>query len=93
MQLPEMASLEGGPTNDSGSVLLTELAVGAVARFESTDEGVDHSTTERSYLEALGLYRGNELRVCKIGEPWIVEVDHTRVALTTPLARRVRVKR
>lgn len=94
MKLPAMPNLGGASTPTpphSSDRLLSDLAVGSVAMYSSCQGESAASGVEESYLAALGLYPGSELRVCKVGEPWIVEVDHTRVALSAPLARRMRV--
>jgi Fe2+ transport system protein FeoA len=71
----------------SQPVLLSDLQVGAVARL--CDTQVDSASVD--LLEALGLTRACRLRLCKSGEPCIVQVRTTRIGLSQSLARRIYV--
>lgn len=44
-------------------------------------------------LTAMGLTDRCELRVCKVGEPCIVQVNETRVGISSKLAREIMVAR
>lgn len=66
---------------------LTRLKAGGRARMHQAD--VDSST--RRYLCAVGLTDACELRLCKAGEPCIVQVRTTRIGLSTLLAGRILV--
>lgn len=71
-----------------GFVRLTTLAVDATARVRDTD--LDAET--RDLLRGLGLTDGSLLRVCKQGNPCVVQVRATRIGLTRRVARAVMVE-
>ena len=64
------------------SISLTDLMVGARARLLSTRL----DTPTRSLLRALGLTDACQLRVCKRGEPFIIQVRSTRIGLSRAVA-------
>jgi Fe2+ transport system protein FeoA len=66
-------------------VRLTELAVGATARLH--DAHVDAES--RALLRALGLTDDSILRVCKQGEPCVVQVRATRIGISSRIAQHV----
>jgi Fe2+ transport system protein FeoA len=68
---------------------LTSLAAGAHARLIAADL----APGELEYLAALGLCQGCRLRVCRAGDPWIVEVRDTRIGLAESVARQLLVHR
>ena len=68
---------------------LTSLSAGDVAVLDGTDLGRD----ELALLQALGLTDHCKLRVCKAGDPWIVQVFSTRIGLANAVARRLQVVR
>ena len=68
---------------------LAELAVGDIARVHQTDV---EDTTGR-FLRAIGLTRTAEFRVCRRGEPCIIQVRATRVGLARAIADRILVVR
>jgi Fe2+ transport system protein FeoA len=68
-------------------VRLSDLTAGATARFH--DAQLDGELTR--YLRAIGLTRTSEFRVCKNGEPCILQVRSTRIGLSRALAGRIRV--
>lgn len=78
--------LEVSPAPD-GAVRLTDLDVGAMARLH--DAHVD--TESRALLRALGLTDASVLRVCKQGEPCVIQVRTTRIGISTRVARHVMV--
>ena len=75
------------PSAPSGSrslaVRLTQLTTGAVARLHATEL----ATEDCALLHALGLTDQCLLRVCKAGEPCIVQVRATRIGLSKAVAR------
>jgi Fe2+ transport system protein FeoA len=70
-------------------VPLTELAVGERARLHAADL-VGH---DREMLFALGLATSIRFRLCKAGNPWIVQIRGTRVGLSEAVAHRLLVIR
>ena len=69
----------------SQPVPLSQLRAGSFARLHSAELAVD----DCALLKALGLTDRCLLRVCKAGEPCIVEVKATRIGLSRSLARGV----
>jgi Fe2+ transport system protein FeoA len=71
-------------------VPLTQLGRGQRARL---DDGCMAGLPEndRCLLRAMGVHEHCELRVCKPGEPCIIEVERTRVGLSGPVAQRLMV--
>jgi len=66
-------------------VPLTQLRAGSTARMHSAELTKD----DCALLKALGMTDRCLLRVCKAGEPCIVEVKATRIGLSRALARGV----
>ncbi len=64
---------------------LADLDVGATARLH--DARLDLES--RAQLRALGLTDGSLLRVCKQGEPCVVQVRTTRIGISARIAQRV----
>ena len=64
---------------------LSQLRAGSTARMHSAELASD----DCALLKALGLTDRCLLRVCKAGEPCIVEVKATRIGLSRTLARGV----
>jgi Fe2+ transport system protein FeoA len=77
-------SRTGTATTEAGAsaVRLTDLPVGAEARLHAAD--LDAQT--RSLLRALGLTDASRVRVCKRGEPFIVQVRETRIGISKIVA-------
>ncbi len=71
----------------SEPVSLEGLAVGSMARFHATD--LDPESCHQ--LRSLGLTNECQLRICKKGEPCIVQVRSTRIGLSHEVARRIMV--
>lgn len=68
-------------------VPLTELAAGQQARLHTANlVGRD-----REMLFALGLATRCKFRLCKAGNPWIVQIRGTRVGLSEEVALRLLV--
>jgi Fe2+ transport system protein FeoA len=71
------------------TVSLCDLAVGEVARFAETRLDPESS----HLLRALGLTKSSMVRLCKAGEPCIVQVRSTRIGLSRAVAGRIFVVR
>jgi len=71
----------------SGPIPLTELRVGAKAHVHTAD--VDAPTAR--YLCAIGLTGSCALRLCKAGEPCIIQVRSTRIGISKHVANRILV--
>ncbi len=63
-------------------IRLSDLAVGALARFEEAHLDPDAC----HLLRCLGLTRSSLVRLCKAGEPYIVQVRATRIGLSRAVA-------
>jgi Fe2+ transport system protein FeoA len=63
-------------------VRLTSLAAGDAARLHATT--LDPDT--RALLRSLGLTDDSQLRVCKSGEPFIIQVRDTRIGVSSAVA-------
>jgi Fe2+ transport system protein FeoA len=61
---------------------LTTVAVGAVATLQDVQ-----AAESRPLLRALGLTDACRLRICKIGDPCIVQVRATRIGLSRTVAQ------
>ncbi len=70
------------------AVPLSQLKVGEWATVSIADLRCD----ECELLNAMGLTDQCRLRVCKIGEPCIVQVNHTRLGLSGELAKKILVR-
>jgi Fe2+ transport system protein FeoA len=68
-------------------VPLTAVEVGVSARLHATQ--LDDDT--RSLLRSLGLTDSSRLRVCKCGEPFIIQVRATRIGLSSSVAGNIYV--
>jgi Fe2+ transport system protein FeoA len=69
----------------SQPVSLDQLTVGSLARFHGTDLSPDAA----HQLRSLGLTTECQLRLCKKGEPNIVQVRSTRIGLAREVARHI----
>jgi Fe2+ transport system protein FeoA len=87
MSLPEHRPdlLSRSLSDQTAPVQLTELAAGAAAQLHATSLGDD----DFALLEALGMTRSCRFRVCKVGDPWIVQIRETRIGLAASVARRI----
>ncbi len=79
-----------------------ETQVGAavpvrLTRLRAGDHGRLHTTRlvaeDREMLRALGLAERRSFRVCKAGDPWILQVRGTRVGISEAVAHRIVVIR
>lgn len=68
-------------------IRLSDLRAGATARFH--DARLDREMAR--FLRAIGLTRTSEVRICKHGEPCIVQVRSTRIGLSRALAGQIYV--
>lgn len=79
------ASAEPVPMSASGAsapVRLSAIAAGGTARLH----GADLAAEDCALLRAIGMTDRCRLRVCKVGEPCIVEVRFTRIGLSRAVA-------
>lgn len=68
-------------------IRLSDLRPGARARFHEARLDGDMAR----FLRAIGLTRTSEFRICKNGEPCIVQVRSTRIGLSRALAGEIYV--
>lgn len=68
----------------AATVPLTDLAPGVVAVLREV-----HDPQSRAVLRALGLTGGARLRLCRIGDPCIIQVRSTRIGLSKAVAQSV----
>lgn len=66
---------------------LTALAAGARARLHCSEL----AKRDCDLLAALGLGCGSSFRICRAGDPWIVEVRSTRIGLADAVAGKLLV--
>ena len=76
-------------STSAGVIPLTSLPVDATARLRYADIDAE----AHDLLRGLGLTDGSLLRVCKQGEPCVVQVRATRIGITSRVARAIRVER
>jgi Fe2+ transport system protein FeoA len=74
------------PSSAVAAVPLTTVAAGASVRLHAVQ-----CEESRPHLRALGLVDASELRVCKTGDPCIVQVRTTRIGLSRNIAAQVLV--
>lgn len=70
----------------AGTVSLADLAPGATAVLRHVLD--PHS---RDLLRSLGLVHGAALRLCRVGDPCIIQVRSTRIGLSKSVAQSVHV--
>lgn len=73
----------------SSALRLTDLGIGDVASFSYAELDAE----SRDLLRALGLTDNSVLRVCKQGEPCIIQVRTTRIGISSRIAQHVMVTR
>lgn len=77
------------PTADTSTppacVSLTQLGRGRCATFYKADLRCE----DCDMLNAMGMTDRCQLRICKTGDPWIVQVKSTRIGLSKSLAQRI----
>ncbi len=69
------------PLLDSPAVPLTTVPVGALARLHEVRDA-----ESRGVLRALGIADACVMRLCKVGDPCIVQVRATRIGLSNAVA-------
>ena len=74
------------PSPALSAVPLTSVAVGVSVRLHAVQDA-----ESRPHLRALGLVDASEMRVCKSGDPCIVQVRTTRIGLSRTIAAQVLV--
>lgn len=84
-----MSNVTNKQESSSRVVPLTTLRPGDVARVQERDMTCD----DCELLNAMGLTDRCELKVCRLGEPCIVQVSTTRLGLSRSLASRILVQR
>lgn len=82
---PGAVSPPAGAAAPCDACPLADLPVGCTARLHDTN--LDEES--RSLLRGLGLTDASVLRVCKQGEPCVVQVRATRIGLSSRIARHV----
>ncbi len=76
-------AMSATPGSRSLPVRLSQLRAGMIARLHSAELARE----DCALLKALGLTDQCVLRVCKAGEPCIVQVRSTRIGLSRDVAR------
>lgn len=69
------------------AVPLTQMRAGDRGRLYATRLVVN----DREMLHALGLAERSPFRVCKAGDPWILQVRSTRIGMSPEVAHRILV--
>jgi Fe2+ transport system protein FeoA len=82
-ETPQSIVRQPGPA----TVRLSELAAGRVARLHAADL----APQDCALLRAIGMTDRCVLRICKVGEPCIVEVRSTRIGLSRSVANGILV--
>lgn len=70
------------PRHPGPAVPLTTMPTGAVATLHEVRDA-----EARPFLRALGLLDASRLRLCKAGDPCIVQVRTTRIGLSKAVAQ------
>jgi Fe2+ transport system protein FeoA len=76
------------PLDDQDSpqpVRLSDLRIGETARVHQADVDVGVAR----FLRAVGLTNASQLRLCKAGEPCIIQVRSTRIGLSRSVAGKI----
>lgn len=69
------------------AISLTQLGRGECATFCRADLRCE----DCDMLNAMGMTDRCQLKICKTGDPWIVQVKSTRIGLARSLAQRIMV--
>ena len=75
-------SIPPAPVAPSPLVPLTSVPVGALATLHEVRDA-----ESRTVLRSLGLHDACVMRLCKVGDPCIVQVRATRIGLSHAVAR------
>jgi len=73
------------PAADPVAISLTQLGRGQCATFYKADLRCE----DCEMLNAMGMTDRCQLKICKIGDPWIVQVKSTRIGMARSLAQRI----
>jgi Fe2+ transport system protein FeoA len=84
----EATVVSSSPSTFPVSRRLSELSVGTIAQLHE----VHLDSEARSVLRGLGLTDASILRVCKQGEPCVVQVHATRIGISSRVARQIMVR-
>ena len=79
------ATAKLAPRNIHKAVSLADLPAGSTGIFSHADL----SPEQTAYISAIGLTPQSTVRVCKGGQPCVVEVRSTRVGIARTLARQL----
>lgn len=85
--MPAIANHEADSMSTPAVCRLTELRPGSLAHLHDDNLAGE----DWALLSALGLSLRSEVRVCKAGNPWIVQVRSTRIGLADDVARQILV--
>ena len=83
----ETAAQEVEPSVARSPVRLTQLRTGDRGKLHATRLLID----DWEVLRSLGLAESSRFRVCKAGDPWILQVRSTRVGISPAVACRILV--
>ncbi len=86
---PHNAEATDSQVAAASPVRLTQLRAGDHGQLHATHLVVE----DREMLRALGLAERSHFRVCKAGDPWILQVRSTRVGISDEVAQRLLVIR
>lgn len=75
------------PASPSAAIPLTALKAGQRGALHTCDL----QSGDRELLRALGLADRASFRLCKAGNPWIVQVQGTRIGIADAVARQIQV--
>lgn len=75
------------PIRNASPVPLTALRPGQRGALATCDLHAG----DREILSALGLAESAPLRLCKAGNPWIVQVRGTRIGIADAVAQKIRI--
>lgn len=73
------------PSGQPVAISLTQLGRGECATFDRADLRCE----DCDMLNAMGMTDRCQLKVCKIGDPWIVQVKSTRIGMARSLAQQI----
>lgn len=85
--MPAIASHEADSLSTTPARRLTELAPGSLVQLHQDNLAGE----DWALLSALGLSLRSQVRICKAGNPWIVQVRSTRIGLADDVAHKILV--
>jgi len=86
MRDPHGAAPSSATSAPSSTIALTDLKPGAEAELDQIRD-----PRSRAVLSSLGLTGGARLRLCRLGDPCIIQVRSTRIGLSKVVAESVYV--